>query len=85
MTTKQNISCKSENEQYSQEYPKRDNIPINILNDDCLGYVFEFLPIADIWSERDEYSILYIYIYIVLFKHCFVQTLFCPLLCHNNG
>jgi len=62
MATKQSISCKSENEQYSQKCSEEDNISINILNDDCLGHIFKCLPIADRFrSERGEYSTLYIY------------------------
>jgi len=57
MSTEKIISRESVNKQYFENYPEGDNSSINILNDDCLAYVFKFLPIADrLRSERGEYS-----------------------------
>jgi len=52
----------SENKQYSETYPEQNNISIEILNDDCLGHIFKFLPAVDrLQAEKGEYSTLDIY------------------------
>jgi len=56
------------------EYSQKNNISINILNDDCLKHVFTFLPIADkLRVEKGKYSILYIYIYIYSVFHMLLK------------
>jgi len=52
------IYRKRENQQYSKEYPEKDNISIDILNDDCLAYVFRFFQID---CGQKEMSIHYTY------------------------
>jgi len=62
MSTEQSISRESENDQYSQKYPEKNNISIDILNYDCLRHIFRFLPVVDrLRSERGECSTLHIY------------------------
>jgi len=62
-----NISALEENrKQYFQTYPQENNISIDILNNDCLGYIFKCLPIADrLRSQMGEYS---------TYVLCFLQT-----------
>jgi len=62
MTTKQNVSCESENMQYFQKYPEENISFIDILNNNCLANIFKFLPLVDrLNSERGEYPTLYMY------------------------
>jgi hypothetical protein len=56
MDRKSRISDESENERSSEEYSQKNNTSIDVLNNDCLEYIFKFLPIADrMRLEKGEY------------------------------
>jgi len=62
MSAEQNTPRESEEEQYCPHYPVENKISIDILTDDCLGYVFKFLPFVDRARtiERGKYSTLHV-------------------------